>query len=438
MKGTVLPIVTTVFGVLTGVANAVELEEPQASHPETEILAADSEGKTQLKGRRYQSDPGFGGPGSTESLLAEDDADVDPAIRIPAFDRALKPWFDWKHRINEKIGLEFGVAYTALFQGASVAPADAEDVAASGILRFSGRWALVKRDAKNTGTLAFSIDHRRAYTDIAPSDLGFSAGYLGIPGTLFSDVDTVLVDLNWQQYFNDRKTGLIIGRYDPNDYIDVLGYANPWASFQNLSLLFNASIALPDSSTGIGIGHWIANQWNLALAVNDVNGTVSQLKFFDDFDELYTTVEVSWSPSREERFQKNVHMTLWHADKRVDEGVAESEGIAIGANWTFRDKWMPFIRAGWSNGSAPLYNETVTVGVTYDFASRSDLVGVGINWGKPSDNSLDDQIGSEFFYRFQLAENLAITPSLQLLVDPALNPDEDLIAIIGLRARLTF
>ncbi len=32
--------------------------------------------------------------------------------------------------------------------------------------------------------------------------------------------------------------------------------------------------------------------------------------------------------------------------------------------------------------------------------------------------------------------NLALTPSVQLLIDPALNPGEDQIWVLGLRARL--
>jgi porin len=68
---------------------------------------------------------------------------------------------------------------------------------------------------------------------------------------------------------------------------------------------------------------------------------------------------------------------------------------------------------------------------------RTDLIGLGLNWGEPSDSSLRDQYAGEFFYRFQFAQNFAITPSVQLLVDPALNPDEDQIWILGMRARLT-
>jgi porin len=41
------------------------------------------------------------------------------------------------------------------------------------------------------------------------------------------------------------------------------------------------------------------------------------------------------------------------------------------------------------------------------------------------------------FYRFQLSQHFAITPDLQWIVDPVLNPDEDSIFIAGVRARLS-
>jgi len=68
---------------------------------------------------------------------------------------------------------------------------------------------------------------------------------------------------------------------------------------------------------------------------------------------------------------------------------------------------------------------------------------VGPTWGRPNgdtygDNDLDDQFTGEIFYRFQATQNLQLTPSVQLLGNPALNPDTDMIAVFGWRARLVF
>jgi porin len=111
--------------------------------------------------------------------------------------------------------------------------------------------------------------------------------------------------------------------------------------------------------------------------------------------------------------------------------------VITSANWFFDRKWMPFFRAGWSDGEAPLMNKTLTAGIGRLFAEESDVLGVGVNWGDPSDPSLSDQYTLEAFFKLQVAENLAVTPSFQLLIDPALNPDEDRIWIFGFRARIT-
>jgi porin len=77
----------------------------------------------------------------------------------------------------------------------------------------------------------------------------------------------------------------------------------------------------------------------------------------------------------------------------------------------------------------------VSAGVARKFRKR-DLLGVGISWGSPSGDG-GDQWTSELFYRIQI-RNLAITPVIQLVANPALNPDEDLLVVGGVRVRIVF
>ena len=64
------------------------------------------------------------------------------------------------------------------------------------------------------------------------------------------------------------------------------------------------------------------------------------------------------------------------------------------------------------------------------------------NWGRPNHDTfgpgLSDQFGLEIFYRAQVTDNLRVTPSIQLLANPALYPAEDLIAVLGLRGVPSF
>ncbi len=403
-------------------------------------FATDSTPTQKSHKSNYDNEEGFAAPGSTVRQLEEDDEEKTPALRFESFDEALKPWFEYKKSLAEESGLQIGFAYTLLHQEVDES-LTSEDSATSGIFRVSGKWELLNRGEKNKGQLVFSVDNRAAYSDLAPGSLGGEAGYIGQTGALFSDVDTILGDFYWSQYLNDGQTGVIVGRYDPNDFFDVLGYANPWSSFQNLSILFNTSIALPDWSFGIGAGHWFDDSWYAAASLSDANGVATKEELDFDTDELYKTVEIGWSPSRDQRYLRNVHITLWQVDEREDDGVDDADGVTLGLNWTWDETYMLFSKIGSSDADAPndpqIAERSVTLGGIYYFAKRSDLMGLAYNTSELTAPGLDDQDSLEFFYRLQLAQNLAITPSLQILDDPALNTEEDRITVISLRLRLT-
>lgn len=382
----------------------------------------------------YTSDLEKGIASLTAFLALEDDAESHTFLRFSKFDSITNPWFRWKRKVNDKIGLQFSTSYSTSNMYGQNAPDKMSDYAGSGIFKVYTRWNLVNRGKDNTGTLVINADHRHAYSSVPPSDLGFNLGYNGIPGLLFSDAKLILLELTWQQIFNKGRTGVIVGRYDPNDYLDVLGYVNPFTTFQNLSILVNASIALPDSSTGIGIGQAINDQFTLQATVNDVNGVATELKFFEDFSELYTSVELAWSPTKKDRYFKNFHITYWHADDREKAGIEESQGVAIGFNWTFHETFMPFVKIGWSGGSAPIYSQSYTGGFIIRPNLNKDLVGIAVNWGETQDGV--GQLSNELFYRFQFSQNFAITPSLQFLINPGLNTQLDNVFIFGLRGRI--
>jgi len=66
-----------------------------------------------------------------------------------------------------------------------------------------------------------------------------------------------------------------------------------------------------------------------------------------------------------------------------------------------------------------------------------DVFGWAVNYAEPVNQQLSDQTSMEMFLNIQLAQNIALTPSFQLLVNPALNPQHDRIQIYGLRFRVT-
>ena len=231
--------------------------------------------------------------------------------------------------------------------------------------------------------------------------------------------------------------GVAVGRYDPSDFFNASGYASPWTGFQNLSSILDVSIALPDTSAGIGAGCWFGDNVYALGVLNDANGVLTDVSFFEDGAEFWKGAEIGWAASRNERYTRSAHVSVWHVDERDEAGIPSSWGIASTGQWLVGSDWLPFYRAGWSDGDAPLMNRHLSGGIGHRLTARSDIIGLSVSWGDPVDDSLDGQTTVEGFYRLQLAENMAITPSFQYYANPALNPDEDSMWMFGLKARFT-
>lgn len=407
-------------------SQSVSVEEP------------DADLRKQVKSRSgYEPDNiGYGGRSSVSKQLYQDDLFIPDALRFPEFDKSIQPYYEWKRNIREKHDLQFGQDYTALYQKASDSLTNTDSVLA-GVYRFYGRWLAVGNENKNAGALVFKIEKSHKFGSTSPDDFNKSLGYIGSTGYLYSDLEWVLNDFNWQQKFNNDKGGFVIGRIDPTDYMDVVDYADSWTTFVNENILVNLSIAIPDTGFGAGIAYTFDDQWYVKIAASDANGSLAEPGFFEQGAEFFSFAEIGWTPAIDERNLKDIHVTFWHVDQRVTENVQEGEGIVLGGSWSFDQKWMVFGRTGQSRGKASLMKRSTTVGFSHLWKAYLDVFGLAVNYAEPFDERLRDQTTIETFLKIKLAQNMAVTPSFQWLINPAINPQHDHIEIIGLRFRVT-
>ena len=80
------------------------------------------------------------------------------------------------------------------------------------------------------------------------------------------------------------------------------------------------------------------------------------------------------------------------------------------------------------------------MGVGYQPVPMRGVVGLGLNWGEPNKVSfgkVDDQFTGELFWRYQLTKQFAVTPSVQYINNPALNPGSNNMWAFGIRARFS-
>jgi len=395
----------------------------------------------------YDDIPEFGGPSSVGVELKDDN-------KTPATGDFIKDgmpgWFSTKQGIVEKHGLAYGLNLSTLYQSASAALG--EDDAWGGIIQLPASWTVLNRGGKNTGTIVFKAENRsKISTDLAPQDLGIQGiGAASVVGTQFSDKGWIITNLFWQQALNDGQIKFVVGHIDNTDFMDVYGLINPQTAFMNLSFSTNPTIGVPDQGFGGGFGTLLGNNFYLVAGLMDAAGDPEHAgksidQFFDN-NEYFKHIEIGYTSSPDRIYFDNIHFVYWESDEQTN-----STGESKGSGWTFSyakfidDKYMPFLRIGDSDGGGgALLEKMVTAGLGIYYGETNELFGVGLSYGEASEDpvggfgiNLDPQYTGEIFYRFQLSSHLAITPDLQIIVDPVLNPGESSIIVAGVRVRLS-
>jgi len=385
-----------------------------------------------------------GGPGQVQNQMELDEKVRQVKYRYTDLQRGLGPYFDFKTRLAENHGFNFGTDYTALYMKASRSPG--EDEAASGIYRLYGSWDLIGRDTPNVGKFVFKVEHRHRYTDIPPFNLGLATGYAGIWGGPFKNDGLRWTNLYWHQRFAEGKGNVLVGFLDMTDYFDVYALANPWTSFLNLAFSTgSAAVPLPgDASLGAVAGGFVNDNVWITAGINDINADPTDPfggfeTFFDESEYLYFA-EVGYTSTYERRYFDNMHLTVWGVDEKTATGDPNGWGINASYSEFVNDTYMPFVRGGWTEDAGSLLSTSISAGMGWYVYKRADLCGFAVNWGEPNETTfgsgLDDQYTFETFYRIQMSPNFALTPDLQFIVDPALNPSASSTWVIGLRARL--
>ncbi|MDC0947936.1 carbohydrate porin [Gammaproteobacteria bacterium] len=426
-------LTVTMFPIFLVLPNVVDAEVERNALAQSKLIAVDLE---------TQSQANFGGPEAVENRIAEDSEDASLRPSTGAVDR----WMEWKGDLHQDTGFSFGGDYSALAIKANDSLGSND--ASAGMLRLFGFWDVTGRNTPDTGALVWKIEHRHRYADIAPSSFGLGElGYVGVLGGPWSNQGARLSNLYWRQRFGEGRRTLIAGYLDATDYVDTFVGGSPWTGFANLAFSSgSASVFLPNEATpGMAFGTLIGD--NAYLTAGIVNAYSDPTAPFDDSldrlfndGELFKTLEIGWISSHQRIYQDNTHLTLWHVDDSDLAGVVEGWGAAFSHVRHLDEHWMPFVRGGYAEDGGSLLQKSLSVGVLYQHQTSADVFGLGVNWGEPNgstfESSLDDQWTVEAFYRYQLTRQLEITPSLELLKDPALNVEHDKQWVIGLRLRL--
>ena len=389
------------------------------------------------------------GPDAVQNRIASDRLTTDTPFEM----KFLTPYYDWKDRIYETYGYTFGIAYIPVFVKASDSLPEADDYASSAVLRLSGLWELLGRGSDTTGKLSYMVENRHRYADTAVSPFHLTnLGNVGVTSVPFMDDDWHLTHLIWDQSWQNGRFEVFAGFIDVTDFVDVYPLTSFWTDFSNYVFSVGAAtIDLPDDAAlGLGAGGWLTDSIYMIASIEDLNSDPNNpFQGFDTFfneHEYFSHFELGYTTSGwQSYYLDNIHLTLWHADEREEQVVDDGWGAMLSVTKSISEKWLLFVRGGYAKDGGSLLERSVSIGGGYTPAGlvalgANDQLGFGVNWGRPNTavfgDDLNDQYSIEGYYRWQMTKELAITPDVQLLINPALNPDEDTIWVFGLRARV--
>jgi len=323
-----------------------------------------------------------------------------------------------------------------------------EDDAFSGMYRLYGAWEITSDGQGNSGALIFKAEHRHAYGNyIPPGSLGFETGYIGLHLPPFSDQGARLTNFYWRQRMKAGNLVFVGGFVDVTDYVDVYMLSSPWTGFFNFAFSTGAaSIPVPNEGLGFALGGYLnENLYMIGGFANLNSDPTDPLDGFDTFfndREYFKHFEIGWNGSRETAFLNNIHLTLWQADEMEEAGNPDGWGWNISWSRALSEQWTGFVRGGYAKDGGSLLEKTISTGLAWQTVPGGNQLGVSFNWGEPNESTWGPGVPSqktlELFYRIQLWKEIAITPDVQYIKDPALNPAVSSMWVWGLRARLAF
>jgi len=411
-----------------------------ASEPE-EPDDTEEGGETVDEGSQPPSKSGYdiptaGGPTSVESDLMADDVFKNPVFSFLQW--TLAPLYDFKDRVDGLWGIAFGMDYNFLNQYASFSFTD--DQATSGVLRFFGTWDLFHSKEKIDGGLVYRFENRHIIGGgVTPRDLGFDAGS-ALSTASFKDFAWGLTSLYWKQFFARRKYAFVFGQMDPGDFMDAYPLLSAWTAFMSDAFFNNPAEALPQQGVGFAARLYLNDHYYVSGGVHDALADADGFNIAELFDgeDLFYWAEVGWSPNTKSVPGDSIHLTYWMQDELQEKGTERSRGLAFSAAPKIHERYLPFLRIGYSEGDAAMMRWIYALGLGM-VMRESDLLGIATSYGAPVELGTDAQVTTEFFYRLQLTEHLQVTPAVQMTRNPSFNDlKKNLWVGSVLRMRLAF
>lgn len=390
------------------------------------------------------------------------DINIDLATSFPRRNALLpqiapEGLFRLKKRLYDSTGIQFAVSYQALIQRySSVLPSADGRTGAGGWLLIEAKWDLLNRGGDYEGSLQVALDWRHElFGQTNPTEMQVASGSGYGTGALYFEWDPSITTLFWQQWFGKETLEVRLGKQAAGAIFDFFRFKDARVSGMSDPVHLDlVTVPAPPPGYGVSFKWWPVKRGRLKSlyavgTVNDMNGEPEELSPESlSKGQFFYGVEVGFNWKRKFPIDfDHAHVSLWYADERTD-GYYVPPILPNKAGWGFKvagekqfGRLVGFGKYAYNTaeggGLGVTFSEqTATLGAVYlnPFDVKGE-VGAAAMWMHPLFGQLRDQYGVDLYWRVLLTPNLWVTPGVQLVWDPSLDPTTDFLAVPGLKMR---
>jgi hypothetical protein len=369
-----------------------------------------------------------------------------PAQPAGEMEATYGPHID-KHILHERSGLgeqlgniRVGLGVTGIIQGS----VNAEDVSGEDSDQTDGSWS---SDLELEAPIG---EHGLAFMLI---EAGQGDGLTDELATVFHGVNDDAGDSEsglevteawYQHYYNQEFITLTVGKLDLTNYVDTNAVANDETNqFLNSGLVNSIAIDFPeDNGAGVRVAVTPDDmlEFNFGWAESDAD-------WEDVFEDGFGIAEANFRPNLLNR-EGNYRFYVWwngsdHAELDGDDDDEDGWGLGLSFDQQLTDDITGFFRAGYADDDVYEVEGTWSIGAQMagnKWDRENDVVGVALSQALINDDVDPDDPETllEAYYSIVLNEQLAISPDIQIIHNPAGDDHNDTIVIFGTRAQLIF
>lgn len=367
----------------------------------------------------------------------------DPIFGHGVIHSTLKPWYDLTQKAKTDVGLHLDISYTIWSQWASQAlsiPGKATpNSMTNGRLDLGGFWEF-KKNPIGSSRIHFLMRQGTNYGWSTGTTLDTSIGDIsGVNGGYSPSISLNI--LSYEQDFFDGALSVQTGKVHPGMYFFVSPVADDETSqFTNGILDGSPNPVINNYAPGVivRLNEILGNKdfYVYAAGIDMADSETTAMGGMCD-GQWGAVMEMGYRP-KFNGLQGNYRFDLWYTDN-TKLGYRSGMGFGVNVDQEIVKNCILFGTYVYNGRESASQEHQLTggVGILEPFNRRGEMFGIGGGWARATNNGHNEGV-LETFYRFQLTDAIQFSPDIQVIFNPAENPDDPCVFVAGMRLKIQF